>query len=150
MHLHRLILRVDAVLAGSVEVKLSQRVVLAIGLERAVDGHLESAAQVLKLASKGGRFHAEGDGTALGGSDGRVQNDGRLVLAGGTELVGSLVEAEPVQRANKVIVTKSADWDGALSGVEMGSVITGCECRGDQREGNSRELGESSHVYGQS
>lgn len=147
MQLHGEILRVDSVLAWSVDVELSQLVVLATSLERAVDRHLESAAEVLKLSSKGVRVHAEGDGAAPGGGDGIVQDNGRLVLAGGTQLVGSLVEPVPVQRANESIVAESADRDGMFSGVEMGSVVAGSECRSRQGEGNGCEPSESSHLY---
>lgn len=143
-----MVLRVDSVLARSVEVKLRQLIVFAAGLERSINRHLNRAAQVLKLGSKGIRVHREGDGVAMGGGDGRVQHNGRLVLAGGTELVGSLVKAVPVQRADEIIVAKGADGHGMLSGVEMGSVVTGSKCRGDQRQGSNHELSKSSHLCG--
>jgi hypothetical protein len=146
VNLQRMVLRVDSVLAGSVEVKLRQLVVLAAGLERSVDRHLHGAAQVLELGSKGVRVHGEGDGVAWGGGNGRVQHNGRLVLAGGTELVGSLVEAVPVQRALDIVVAKGADGHGVLSGVEMGSVVTGGKYRGNQCQRSSRELNDSSHL----
>lgn len=126
--------------------KLRKLVVFAAGLERSVDGHLNRAAQILKLGSKGVRVHGEGDGVAMGRGDGRVQHNGRLVLAGGTELVGRLVEAVPIQRSDEIVVTKSADGHGVLSGVEMGSVVTGSKCRGDQRQGSNCELSKPSHL----
>lgn len=135
-----MVLRVDSVLARSMEVKLRQLVVLAAGLERSVNRHLNRAAQILKLGSKGVRLHGEGNGVAMGRGDGRVQHNGRLVLAGSTELIGRLVETVPVQRADKIIVAKRADRHGVLSGVEMRSVVTGSKCRGDQRQGSNREL----------
>lgn len=126
--------------------KLRQLVVLAASLERSVHGHLNCAAQILKLGSKGIRGNREGDGVAMGRGNGRVQHNGRLVLARSTEPVGSLVEAIPVQRADEIVVAKSADGHGVLSGVEMGSVITGSKCRGDQGQGCNCELSESIHI----
>lgn len=83
-------------LASRVEVELGQAVRLAIGLERSIDRHLDGGAEVLKLSAKGVGIHAEGDGATRGRGDGRVQVDGRLVLARGAQLVGRLVEAVPV------------------------------------------------------
>lgn len=132
-------------LTRSVEVELSQLIRLAIGHERAIDGHLDGSAEVLKLSTMGISIDLECDGASVGSGDGGIQVDGRLVLARGAQLVGRLVEAKPVQRSSESGVAKGADGDGFASGVKMGSVVARRQRRSGERERNGCELGKASH-----
>lgn len=107
---------VDAVLAGSVEVELSQGVLGAVGSQGTVgQDNLEARAQVLELGIVRGR-DVEVDAVGLSvvnlvGDD----VDGRLELALGTGAVGA-VQTVPVQRATLVGVVVGVDVHGTVSG----------------------------------
>lgn len=105
MNLQRVVLGIDMVLAGRVEVELSEIVCLAVADESAMGLDLNGGAQVHKLGAL--RRSVDVDcGPSRDAARGAREVDRRLVSTLGAERVVFFVERIPVERALKAVVAK--------------------------------------------
>lgn len=115
MSLHGVVLLIDAVLAGSVEVELSKLVRVGLGDQSTIaHDDLETRAKVLELSTADAgdvEVHAASGGVVdIVGDD----VDGGLVLASGASNVGR-VKTVPDHRTAGVGIVEGVDIDGAVS-----------------------------------
>lgn len=142
MSLHGVVLIVDAVLARSMEMELSQLVGVVLGGEGAVgQDNFETGSQVLKLGAIG-VGDVEMNSVGVGVVNVFSLNDNRrlvLALRAGGVL---LVQAIPVRGTTSVGVGERVDVNCAISstGHQRGAVQARGRCRSDERENGRDDL----------
>jgi hypothetical protein len=136
VNLSRVVLAVEVVLRGSVEVELAEAVALGANLGSTAGNDLDGGAKVDErvVVAVG---DAEGEGGASNDGVLALDNvDGGLVLTDGAELVGG-AQAVPVKGALELMVAESR---AISTGEEGGAVVADSGGRGGEGEDDSRGL----------
>lgn len=117
MHLGGIVLAIQMVLTGGVEVELRQLEGLVVEADGAVGDDLERAAQVEELSAVRIRVDVEPEAASLDRLVGaRADVDGRLLLPLGALGVGRLVQSVPVQGPADAVEAKVGHLDRVAAG----------------------------------